>query len=333
MRVATYYNNNDVRIEEIPKPGIYAGEILVKVIASGICGSDVMEWYRLKKAPRVLGHEMTGEIVEVGKGVKKYKPGDRVFVSHHVPCNKCNYCKSGHHTACETLHTTNFYPGGFSEYVKVPALNVKTGVYILPKNISYEEGTIIEPLACVIRGQRLAGVGKNQSALIMGSGISGLLHIKLAKAKGAKRIVAVDVNEYRLKFAKKFGADETFKAGKKINEKFDRVIVCTGAESAVLSALDCVDRGGVILYFAVPKPEFRLPLPINDLWRNEVTIMTSYGATPNDLSESLRLIASGKIKVRDMITHVLPLTEAQKGFKLVAEAKESVKVILKPFIL
>ena len=155
MLVGMYYNNRDVRIEEMPKPKIGQGEILLKMRASGICGSDLMEWYRIKKAPLVLGHEVTGEIAEVGEGVKDYKPGERVFVAHHVPCNTCRYCLTGNHTACQTLHTTNFYPGGFAEYIRVPQLNVDRGTFLLPKSVSFEEGTFIEPLACVLRGQRM----------------------------------------------------------------------------------------------------------------------------------------------------------------------------------
>ncbi|MFX0095051.1 MAG: alcohol dehydrogenase catalytic domain-containing protein [Candidatus Hodarchaeota archaeon] len=116
MRVAMHYSNDDVRLEDMSIPQIGPEELLVKVIASGICGSDAMEWYRIRKAPLVLGHEITGEIAEIGSGVKKYKKGDRVFVSHHVPCNTCRYCVNDHHTACETLHQTNYYPGGFAEY-------------------------------------------------------------------------------------------------------------------------------------------------------------------------------------------------------------------------
>ncbi|MDP3049711.1 MAG: alcohol dehydrogenase catalytic domain-containing protein, partial [Thermodesulfovibrionales bacterium] len=207
MRVAMYYRNNDVRIEEMPVPKIGKGEVLVKVMASGICGSDVMEWYRIKKAPRVLGHEITGDIVELGSKFKtqnsklktpNFQIGDRVFVSHHVPCNTCRYCLSGYHTACETLHKTNYDPGGFAEYLRVPEINVKNGVYILPENMSYEEGTFIEPLACILRGQRVANLKPGQSVLVIGSGISGLLHINLAKDAGAERIIATDVNEYRL---------------------------------------------------------------------------------------------------------------------------------------
>ena len=202
MRVAMYYNNRDVRVEEIPTPRIGPGELLVRVMASGICGSDVMEWYRIKKAPRVLGHEITGEIVEVGEGVERYRIGDRVFVSHHVPCNTCHYCLNGHHTVCDTLRGTNFDPGGFAEYIRVPRINVDRGVFVLPEEVSFEDGVFIEPLACVLRGQRLAGLKPGQTVFVMGSGISGLLHIALARASGARWIVASDINEYRLRGSK-----------------------------------------------------------------------------------------------------------------------------------
>ena len=194
MRVAMYYNNRDVRLEEQPKPEIGPGEIMVKVIASGICGSDVLEWYRIKKAPKVLGHEITGEIVEVGEGVENCRIGDRVFVSHHVPCNTCHYCLNGYHTACETLHTTNYDPGVFAEYIRVPKINVDRGLFILPDEVSFEDGVFIEPLACVVRGQRVAQLRQAQSVLILGSGISGLLHILLARAVGAGRIIATDIS-------------------------------------------------------------------------------------------------------------------------------------------
>lgn len=331
MRVGVYYNNNDVRVEEIPKPKIEEGEFLLKVMASGICGSDVMEWYRLKTAPRILGHEATGEIVEVGSGIE-YKKGGRVFVSHHVPCNECDCCLSGHHTACETLHRTNFDPGGFSEYIRMPKINVKNGVYQLPKDLSYEDGTLIEPLACVIRGQKLAGVEKGDSVLVLGSGISGILHVQLAKSLGASKVIATDINDYRLMMAKKFGADFAINAKEFNPEKnsSDKVIVCTGAKSAVVDALKSVGRGGTTLYFAVPEPGFNLKVPINEFWRNEITVRTSYGAGPDDLEESLKLIVKKKVNVHDMITHRLSLEEIGLGFKLVAEAEESLKVIIEP---
>ncbi len=158
----------------MPTPKIGEDEALLKVMASGICGSDVIEWYRMPKAPIVLGHEATGVIDKVGSKVTSLKVGDRVFVSHHVPCNQCRYCKRGHHTACHTLHTTNYYPGGFAQYIRVPKINVDVGIYKLPDDMSFEEGTFIEPLACVSRGQRLAGLQKDDTLLIIGSGISGI---------------------------------------------------------------------------------------------------------------------------------------------------------------
>ena len=339
MRVAMYYNNRDVRLGELPKPEIGPGELLVKVMACGICGSDVLEWYRIKKAPLVLGHEATGKIVEVGEGVGRYKIGDRVFVSHHVPCGACHYCLGGHHTACETLHKTNYDPGGFAEYIRVPRINVERGVYHLPENLSFEDGTFIEPLGCVARGQRLAQIQKGNSVLILGSGISGLLHLQLARAWGAERIIATDINEYRLNAAKKFGADAVINAEEDVPARLrqlnegrlaDRVIVCTGATSASKQALQCVDRGGTILFFAVPEPGVDIPVPITDFWRNEVTLMTSYGAGPEDLKDALELISERKVNVHDMITHRLSLGEAGLGFKLVADAGESLKVIIEP---
>ncbi len=339
MRVAMYYNNRDVRVEEMPVPKIGTGEFLMKVMASGICGTDVLEWYRIKKAPRVLGHEATGEIDEVGQGVKGYKVGDRVFVSHHVPCGTCRYCRIGHETACETLHSTNYDPGGFAEYIRVPKINVKLGVYTLPKELSFEDGTFIEPLACVVRGQRLLDVKADDTVIVLGSGLSGLLHMQLASIKGVERILATDVNEYRLNAAKKFGAYGAINAEEDLPKKLlelndgrlaDKVIVCTGAPSASRQALQCVDRGGKILFFAVPEPGVDIPLPLVDFWRNEIAVMTSYGAAPRDLEESLRLLTKQMINVRDMITHRLDLAQVRLGFKLVAEAKDSLKVIIEP---
>ena len=339
MRVAMYYNNRDVRLEEKPMPQIGPGEILVKVIASGICGSDVMEWYRIRKAPLVLGHEITGEITETGVEVSRYKIGDRVFVSHHIPCNTCHYCLSGYHTACETLHTTNYDPGGFAEYIRVPALNVGRGVFILPTEVSFEEGVFIEPLACVVRGQRVANLQPGQSILILGSGISGLLHLLLARSLGAGRIMATDISDYRLQMAREFGADAVMHAAEDIPERVrqinsgklaDLVIVCAGSLTAFAQALKSVDRGGTILCFATTEPGVDLPVPINDFWRNEIKMMPSYGNSPLDATIAIELIRSGRVSVKNMITHRLPLEKTGIGFQLVAEGRDSLKVIIEP---
>ncbi|MDF1556644.1 MAG: zinc-dependent dehydrogenase [ANME-2 cluster archaeon] len=338
MRVAVYYHNNDVRLEEMPVPVIGPDELLVRVDASGICGSDVMEWYRIMRAPLVLGHEIAGTVAEVGKDVTSYKVGDRVFVSHHVPCNECHYCMNGHHTVCDTLRTTNFDPGGFAEYVRLPAINVDRGVFLLPEKMSFDEGVFIEPLACVYRGQRQAGIGQGQSVLVIGSGITGLLHIKLAIASGAGRVFATDINQYRLDMAKTFGA-QVIDAQDNVPERLmerndgrlvDVVIICTGAMPAITQGLGSVDRGGTILFFASPEAGVTVPLPVFDLWKNEVTIVNSYGASPFDITAAMELIRSGRIEVIDMITHKFGLAETGKGFKLVAGAAESMKVIIEP---
>jgi L-iditol 2-dehydrogenase len=341
LLTAVYYNNHDVRIQEMPIPQIGEDEALLKVMASGICGSDVTEWYRVPKAPLVLGHEATGIIDKVGGKVKNLKVGDRVFVSHHVPCNKCRYCKRGYHTACHTLHTTNYYPGGFSQYIRVPKININFGIYRLPDDMSFEEGTFIEPLACVSRGQRLADLKKDDTLLIIGSGVAGILHVQLAKFKGIHNIIVASARSlpYRVELAKKFGATHVLDAKdnlptklKEVNEGrlADQVIVCTGATSAALTALDCVENGGTILFFAVPDPTVKLPVPINQFWRNEITMRTSYGAAPNDLEDSMRVLATKRLNVKDMITHRLSLSEAAEGFRLMAEAGKSLKVILEP---
>lgn len=340
MRVGMYYNNRDVRVEEMPVPQTGPGEILVKIIASGICGSDVLEWYRVKKAPRVLGHEIAGDIVEVGEKVTSYKKGQRVFVSHHIPCNTCHYCLKGYHTACETLHTTNFDPGGFAEYVRVPELNVDRGVFVLPDDVSYDEGTFIEPLGCVIRGQRVARFQPGDSVLILGAGISGLLHLLTARAMGAGCIMATDINEHRLKVAMDMGADAAWHAGEDIparvretndNRLVDLVIVCAGALSAFDQALKSVDRGGTVLCFATTEPHEKVSVPMNEFWRNEIKLMPSYGCAPEDAAIAIELLRAKRIPMLEkMITHKLPLDEIGLGFRLVAEAADSMKVIIEP---
>jgi L-iditol 2-dehydrogenase len=246
-------------------------------------------------------------------------------VSHHVPCNECRYCLSGNHTACEMLHKGNYDPGGFSEFVRVPEINVENGTYVLPDDVSYEEGTMIEPLACVVRAQRIIGLSEGQTVLVMGSGVSGLLNIKIAKLKKA-HVIATDIIEYRLNMAKECGADEVFNANVELNVKADRIIMCTGAMPAFDAAFRYIDRKGIIMLFAIPNKN--ISIPVEDFWRNELGIVSSYGAAPVDLEEALGLISDGRIDVSDMITHRLKLEDIQKGFKIAGEAKDSLKVVL-----
>ena len=330
-----WYNNKDIRIEEAPTPKPGSEEILVKVISCGICGSDIVEWYRLPRAPLVQGHEIGGEVVEVGGSVKNFMPGDRVFVAPKVPCMECYYCQNEHYPVCSNIKDR--MPGGFAEYVLVPESLVENGTYLLPDNVTCDQSTFIEPLSCVVRAQRLAGVKNDQTVMVIGCGMSGLLHIKLAKAKKC-RIIATDINEKRLEFAKKIGADFTINAKEDVPErliaenrkKADVVILCSSAISAVEQAWKCVDKGGVVVFFAVPGPDKVVTIPINYFWTKEIRIITSYYCGPPDIVDAIKLIESGEIKVDDMITHKLPLKDTAKGFQLVMDGNESLKVIIKP---
>ena len=341
MRVLMYYSNKDVRVEEMPIPRIGPGEMLMKVVASGICGSDVMEWYRRDKVPLVLGHEVAGEVISVGEGVEKFKVGDRVAATHHVPCNTCHYCLSGHHTVCETLlRGTHFDPGGFAEYVRVPAINVDRGVFRVPDGVGYPEASFMEPLACVYRGQKNAAIKPGQTVLILGCGISGLLHISLARALGAGLVIGADTIPFRLKTAQALGAHHTFEATerlidalRKVNGGYlaDVVIICF--EGFISLALKSVERGGTVLFFAGASEGATMSIPINDLfWRTEITLTSTYAGSPEDCTVALKLIKAGAIPVEKLVTHTLSLQEASKGFEAVCNptAHDCIKVILEP---
>ncbi len=339
MRAAMYYANSDVRLVDLPKPAIGPGEALVRVHASGICGSDVMEWYRKPKAPLVLGHEIAAEVVQVGAGVTQAKVGDRVFVSHHVPCGECRYCRAGHETVCDTLRTTNFDPGGFAEFVRIPRINMEKGLFHLPAAVSDDEAVFIEPLACVARGHRLIGFQPGGTVLVIGSGIAGLLHIRLAKAEGAVRVIATDVVDFRKQAALRSGADVVIDGREDVpahvksanGGRFaDLVITCTGAPKAIAQGLASVDRGGKILFFAPTEPTAKVDFPFNALWREEITMASSYGGAPRDIEKAIDLLRSREVQVADLITHRLPLDRAGEGFRLVASAQDSIKVVLKP---
>lgn len=341
MRVLMYYSNADVRVEDMPVPPTGPGELLMRVFASGICGSDVMEWYRRDKVPLVLGHEVAGEVVETGEGVTGFKPGDRIAATHHVPCNTCHYCLSGHHTMCETLlKGTSFDPGGFAEYVRIPAINVDRGVFHIPDSVTYEKASFMEPLACVLRGQTMAGLKAGQSVLILGSGISGLLHVGLARALGAGLVVAADTIPFRLKMAENMGADLAVRADDTLiaalrdansGRLADLVIICF--EGFIPLALRTVERGGTVLFFAGASEGVTIPAPVNDIfWRTEITLTGSYAGAPYDCRTALELIRAGSLSPEKTVTHRLSMEEAPWGFQAVCSPAEHecVKVIVEP---
>ena len=331
MRAAVYYENRDLRIENRETPKAGPGELVFRVMASGVCGSDVLEWYRLAQAPVVLGHEVAGDVVEIGAGLAGFARGDRIVTTHHVPCNDCRFCRAGQHPVCETLRTTHFDPGGFAELVRLPAPNVARGTFAVPDHVTYDEASFVEPLACVVRGQRVAGGTSRKTVAVLGSGISGLLHILWAKANGAARILATDIEPFRLEAARRAGADLVLDARKQeVEERADLVIVCTGAVAAVGQAIRIVDRGGTILLFALFQPGLTFPIPLYELGKDGVTVTSSYAGPPADMRTALDAIAARTIDVASLITHRLPLDKIGDAFKLVEAAGESLKVIVRP---
>ena len=333
MKVAMWYNNRDIRIEDVPTPEAGPGQLLVKVEACGICGSDIVEWYRLPRAPLVQGHELGGVVVRAGEGVEGFKPGDRVFVPPKVPCMRCRYCQEGHHPVCGRVPDRT--PGGFAEYIQVPEAVVKNGVLALPDEVGFDQATFIEPLACAVRSQRLAGVKAGQKVLVMGCGMSGLLQVKLAKQKGCE-VVATDISDSRLELAASFGAEVAINAREDVptllgDRKADVLILCTSAMPAIDQAWSCLDKGGSMVFFAVPGPDKDVRVPINSFWTREIRIITTYYCAPGDMAEALALIRSGAILVNDLITHRLPLERIEEGFALVLDGSESLKVIIKPW--
>jgi L-iditol 2-dehydrogenase len=299
-----------------------------------------MEWYRLPKAPVVLGHEVAGVVVEIGEGVKRFKPGDRIVTTHHVPCNACRYCKTDRHAVCETLRNTSFDPGGFSEFVRLPAINVERGTFILPEGVGFEDATFVEPLACVIRALRLSRMKPGDSVVVLGSGVSGILMLQMTRYLGADRIIATDVAPWRLDAAIRFGADAALPAeGPNLMESlpalnsgrgYEQVLVCTSARKAIQQAPEIADLGGTILYFAPLDPGETLSFDMNDLWKRGINIIHSYAGPPADMRAALDLLAAGRIDVTSMITHRLPLAETSEGFRLMQEEPEALKIIIAP---
>jgi L-iditol 2-dehydrogenase len=340
MKTGVYYRNSDVRVEERPVPAVGDRDILVKVMACGLCGSDLLEWYRIKRAPLVLGHEPAGIVVEAGKRVSSVKPGDRVFVTHHVPCNSCYHCLTGHETACTTFQTVNnFDPGGFSQLLRVTGRSVDTGTFALPDAVSFEQATFVEPLGTAVRALRTAGLRPAQSVLVCGSGVAGLLIIKLARAMGAGPIIATDVSPYRLEKAREFGASHTVAAVedvpafvRKVNDGrlADLVILCAGALPAARTALTSAERGGTILFFAVPKPGETVDVDFNPFWRDDITIKTCYGAAPVDNLQALELIRHGAVSVTDMVTHRFGISDIGRAFMTGAKPDGCLKVVIEP---
>ena len=340
MRVVEYHANDDIRIVDLPVPEIGPGELLIKLYACGICASDVMEWYMRPRAPIYPGHEPVGIIEAVGEGVEQFTIGQRVFIHHHVPCMLCHFCQRGSFSQCATFRTTRLYPGGLAEYICVPAPNVECDVLPLPDDISFEAATLIEPLACCIRGIDRAAIQAGDCVCILGAGSNGMMLAQLAQQRGASCVIIVDPIAYRRQRACEIGIDFALDPSTKpvleqiqaINNgrKPDIVIVTPSKVAAMQQGIELVGPGGTMLLFAPPAPEEILPILPNPLFFQEITLRTSYSAGPYETRLALELLRTKRIRAETMITHRFRLNDAAQAFQLVARPGNALKVVLFP---
>lgn len=340
MKVAVYYNNKDVRLEDYPEPSIGPGEIKLKVDSCGLCGGDAMEWYLVHKAPIILGHEPTGTVVEVGQGVTKFKENDRVFVHHHVPCFSCHYCRRGFYTMCEHFTKTHIHPEAFAEYVRVPAENVQHDTHKLPEWVSFEEGTLAEPMGCVVKGIKCAGIQPGDTVAVVGAGFMGLGFIQLARVWGAGKVVAFDFNDWRLGKARELGADYTFNSGQgdplealrdlNAGRLADSVIVSPNGVRAIDFGARLAGKGSTLMIFAPPDPDEEWVVHPTELFFKDMTVRFTYSCSHLDTAQALEFIAGGRLNAGAMITHRFGLDKVADGIALIKSAGESIKTIIKP---
>jgi L-iditol 2-dehydrogenase len=337
MRVARIYDFLDVRIEEEQIPRIGVGEALVRTNVCGICSGDVVPWYIRKKAPLVFGHEPAGEVVEIGSGVSSVRLGDRVFAHHHAPCGCCRSCARGEFVQCETWRASKIDPGGMAEYFRVPAVNL-TDTLVLPDTVSDEAGALVEPLACVVKSLRRAGGINGTSVLIIGLGVMGQMHVLLARAQGARRIIGVDLVPQRCTRALQLGADDVIEASSEDwteqllaltqGEGAEVVIVGPATVAALKQGLHSAARGATIVQFMGTEPGSSLPLPTFDYYFRELRLVPSYSCGPIETRLALDYIAAGVVTPEHVVTHRFPLDEADLAYRTAATDRGSIKTLV-----
>jgi L-iditol 2-dehydrogenase len=340
MRVAMYYKNDDIRIEEQPIPDIGPGELLIQTVACGLCGGETMEWYLASRAPKVLGHEPTGLVVDVGPGVEKFSPGDRVHVHHHAPCMSCHHCHRGRFTLCDSFSKSNLDPGGFAEYFRVPADLVRFDTLKLPENVSFEAGTIIEPMACTLKGIRQTALHPGDTVAVIGLGFMGMCYLELLAISPAGKIFALDFNDWRLERALSLGAGYALNpAEDDVSQKIrdlnhgrgaDAVFVTAPTLKAWESGLELTERGGQLHLGAPPPPDEIWPVDSNALYFSEIQINSTYSAHHVDTQSVLDLLEAGRVDAQALITHRFDLEGVQEAIQLLLEAGSSLKSLIYP---
>ena len=340
MKAAFVKNDSIISVDEIERPSLGPGDLLVKMESCGICGSDLEKVFGKYGQPSMkLGHEPAGIISQVGSKVSNFKKGDRVFTHHHVPCYSCHFCSHGNETMCPKYYETNLSPCGLAEEYLVPEWNVNHGgVLKIPDSMSFDEAAMIEPLACCIRSWNKFSHKKGDSIAIFGVGPTGMMHVMLAQEKGFGKIFCFDVNDFRLDFAKKFqitqainSKDSTRKEkifSETENRGVDIVIVATGSLNALHDAFDLVRKGGTIMMFGVPTKDDTINIDMSKVYSKEITLTTSYAASDHDTKEALELIKSSRADVKSLITHKYSILETQKAFDHAHDGSDAMKIII-----
>ena len=340
MKSASVKEPSVISVDDVDKPQLTSGDVLVQMHACGICGSDLEKVFGHYGQPSMrLGHEPSGMILDVGSDVTEFKKGDRVFTHHHVPCYDCNYCNHGNETMCKKYSETNLSPCGLSEEYVVPAWNVSHGgVLKISDSLSYEEAAMIEPLACCVRAWSKFSYREGDSVAIFGVGPTGMMHVMLAYAKKFSKIFCFDVNDFRLDFAKKFHITDSISSmdenrKQKIldntdGQGVDVAIVATSSLKALDDAIDMTRKGGTVIMFGVPSKGAKLDLDVSKFYSKEITLVTSYAASDSDTKEALHLIESSQIDVKQLITHTYSISDSQKAFDHARTGENAMKIII-----
>jgi L-iditol 2-dehydrogenase len=337
MKAAVYRGNRQIRLDTLPIPKIGPGELLVRVKGCGICATDVTKVdHALVKPPTVLGHEVAGTVAGLGDGVEGFTLGERVVVSHHVPCYACHYCKHGNVSMCRTFKASNIHPGGFAEYIRVPAPNVQYATFPIPPHLEDEEAAFTEPLACCLRGIKRLGPLLHDTVVLVGLGSMGLMLLQVLKLHRA-RVIGLDLLSERLERAKVLGAELTLNPGRPDALQAVREVTAgRGADAAILTAggpqafegtIDLLRDGGVLMLFASDPSQPMAQFDIHQFFYRELNIVSSYSPSTIDLQEALALLADRTVQVKDLVTHRVPLAELDRGMGLFRD-KEALKVFV-----
>lgn len=319
MRVARSLSAREVTLEEAPDPSPGPGEAVCRLLACGVCKSDVTDWYVKRKVPAVLGHELAGEIVAVGSGAAGVTIGDRVAVHHHAPCGECRRCRRGHETLCDRFRASGLDPGGFAELVRIPADLM--GELLLLDGLDPVAATFVEPLACVLRSQERAGLRPGDSLLVVGAGANGLLQIAAARAGAVEAVWVREPRPERLALAEDWGAERHG------NERVDVAIVCTPLPAAIADAAAALAPGGRLCLYAPPDPGAPLAVEGARLFLGELTVTASYSAGPGDMRAALALLRSGRVDPLPLVSHRVGLAETGRALDL-ARRGEALKAVV-----